>query len=109
MTNKRSSLSAVSVLLIASCIPSMTMEEHFRQMYVEQSIGFTIEDLTRYEFSGISTREPSQVRRLSNGDIMYVFHDFFSDRPCTLYLRVNSATKKVTDGHSEGKGCYQPF
>lgn len=82
----------------------------FHQYYIQDSIGHTIAELTRYEHAGIGQRSPTEIRQLANGNELYVYDGLFDYRSdngsCSLMLEVESESTVVVDGYSKGRGCY---
>lgn len=99
-----------------ACSLSMNMEDMRRvfQDDVQESVGLTHAQLTKDEFHFIGKRQPTETKRLDNGNILYVYGEYWLQyeiqrTPCDVYLEVNPDTDIVVNAFSRGSGCYRPY
>ena len=54
-------------------------------------------------------REVTEIRTLPNGNTLYVYRDYRSDKvSCDVFFEVDPGTDKVIAARSEGDDCYWP-
>lgn len=111
----RSAIALVTLLSMVACaLPKHEMREAFNES-LHNAKGRTLKSL-RYDQARafIGSREPSEVRRLGNGNIVHVYHDFWAqigvDREeCTVFLELDSSSMTVVKAYAEGRGCYAAY
>ena len=112
---------AVAVLLMNSgCTPTKEQQQARFQYDVKGAVGLPFERLQMGETSSlIGSRKPTSVSRLSDGNTLYVYRDYWGSyrdqwggriygENCDVFLEVNSAGTVVAS-HAEGPGCYMPY
>ena len=89
------------------------MRQRF-QIDVQHSVGFTLEQLQAPAsgFAFIGTREPAEVKYLGNGNVAYVYRNYWGAiqrGPCDVTLEVDPHNRAVVGAHSAGDGCFMPY
>jgi len=87
------------------------MRDRF-QYDVTHAVGLSLQKLQENNFIG--TRKPTEVRRLSNGNTLYTYGDYWAQygirrERCDLFIEVNVNTNSVVAARAEGGGCYTPY
>lgn len=112
----------IRVILIAifwplsGCSASMTVEDMTRvfQDDLNHAVGFTHEQLKHGKFQIIGSRNATEQRRLENGNMLYVYGDYWVQyeiprTPCDVYIEVDPETDDVVNAYAKGSGCYRPY
>ncbi|MEE9342487.1 MAG: hypothetical protein V3V12_02495 [Gammaproteobacteria bacterium] len=99
---------------MACALPMHEMQEAFKES-LQNTMGRTLESLKYHPgLAFIGNREPSEVRRLGNGNILQVYRDYWGqigiDRGmCRVVLEFDSNIMTVVKVYAEGPGCYAAY
>lgn len=106
-------LAVAMLLLNCSCTPTKEQQQARFQYDVNGAVGLPLERLQMSDNSFIGSRKPTSVSRLSDGNTLYVYRDYWGSyqikrENCDVFLEVNNAGI-VAASHAEGPGCYMNY
>ena len=110
--NVRIVLLLVLALLQGCAIGVWRMQSHLAAQ-VRDAKGLTLHQ-ARLPGGIIEQRDPTELRMLSNGHLLYVYHDYWSAKgltslPCDVFLEVNPKGQVIVNAYARGKGCYSSY
>ncbi len=105
-------LCAISVATAGCAITKERMTKAFAND-LRRSLGLTLPDLQAGgSWPVISSRTPSHIETLSNGNVLYIYDPFWGPNtkrsgPCVVSFEFESKEMRVLTATAEGDGCYR--
>jgi hypothetical protein len=103
-------ISLIALIGLQGCASQMQrMQEHLA-VQVREAPGLSLHQ-ARLPGGIIARRDPTELRMLSNGHVLYVYHDYWANSsatamPCDVLLEVNPKGQTIVNARASGKGCY---
>ncbi len=80
---------------------------------MRDSIGLTLHQ-ARLPKGIVEKRDPTELRMLTNGHVLYIYHDYWlakgiAAKPCDVSLEVNPKGQIIVKASASGSGCYSSY
>ncbi len=62
----------------------------------------------------VERRDPTELRMLKNGHVLYIYHDYWSGKgfaamPCDVFLEVKPKGQIIANAYATGSGCFSAY
>lgn len=100
---------ACAGLLQACATATQRMQAHLAAQ-MKASAGLTLHQ-ARLPKGIIEQRNPTELRTLANGHLLYIYRDYWTAKgitgmPCDVFLEVSPKGQTIVTAYASGSGCY---
>jgi hypothetical protein len=103
----------LALALLQGCVTGIGWMQSRLASQLEDAKGLTLHQ-ARLPGGVIEQRDPTELRMLSNGHILHVYHDYWRTKgeasmPCDVFLEVNPKGQVIVNAYAKGDGCYSSY
>jgi len=100
----------LALALLQGCATGIERMQTHLAAHVRNAKGLTLHQ-ARLPGGIIGQRDPTELRMLTNGHVLYIYHDYWSSKgftamPCDVLLEVNPKGQVIVNASVKGSGCY---
>lgn len=105
---------ALVACLMGCALPKHEMRQAFQES-LDATMGRTLDELKQHPSRAfIGKREPAEVRRLENGNVLHMYSNYWGQygierEECAVFLEFTPDTMRVVRATAEGDGCYRAY